>query len=85
MIDWDGAQIVGRAFNRYHRWIKEAIAIRSRAPPCMNRDEGQYNLSHIFHYLLFENKSIGKLVARKGNYKQIITASVALTKTSGSC
>ena len=56
MIDWNEAKIVGRECNRFKRWIKEAIAIRKEGTT-MNRDEGQYNLSHIFDDLLME-KSI---------------------------
>ena len=58
VIDWEEAGIVGREANRYKRWIKEAIAIRKQGKT-MNRDEGQYNLSHVFDDLLTADKSSG--------------------------
>ena len=38
----------------YKRWVKEAIEIRKRRGATMNRDEGQYFLSHIFDELLLD-------------------------------
>ena len=51
LIDWDEARIIGKESDRYERWIKEAIAIRKQGTT-MNRDEGQYQLSHVFNDLL---------------------------------
>jgi len=57
--------------DRYKRWIREAIEIRKRRGATMNRDEGQYQLTHIFDDLLFsasknpaENKT-GNTVVKK--------------------
>ena len=33
-------------------WIKEAVEIRKKGATTMNRDEGQYHLSHVFDELL---------------------------------
>jgi hypothetical protein len=63
VIDWEEAKIVGKESDRYKRWIKEAISIRKQGNT-MNRDEGQYNLSHVFDDLLKETSS-GNPVAKK--------------------
>ena len=47
VIDWDEAKIVGKETNKFKRWVKEAIAIRKQ-PANMNRDEGQFYLSHLY-------------------------------------
>ena len=52
LMDWDRAKIVHRESNKYHRWIREAVEIRRRAPETMNRDEGQYQLSHTWDTVL---------------------------------
>ena len=70
VIDWEGAQIVGRECNKYKRWIKEAISIR-KAGCTMNRDEGQYHLSHMFDDLLLEKKSIRRLETKKQSRKAV--------------
>ena len=51
LINWDEAKIIGKKRDRYKRWIKEAIAIKKQGT-FMNRDEGQYQLSHVFDDLL---------------------------------
>ena len=56
VISWDEAKIVGRESDRYKRWIKEAITIRKQGAT-MNRDEGQYHLSHVFDDLLVDKTS----------------------------
>ncbi|XP_072014852.1 uncharacterized protein [Amphiura filiformis] len=47
VIGWGEAEVIGTEQNRYTHWIKEAIEIRKRRGTTMNRDEGQYQLSHI--------------------------------------
>ena len=54
VIGWDRAKVIGTEQNRYKRWVKEAIEIRKRRGATMNRDEGQYFLSHVFDELLLE-------------------------------
>ena len=51
VIDWGGAKVVDKETNRCARWIKEAIWIR-KMKPTMNRDEGDYRLSHVWDSLL---------------------------------
>ena len=54
---WMGeAKIIGNEQDRYKRWIKEAIAIRKKGGTTMNRDEGQYFLSHVFDEILMKTK-----------------------------
>ena len=60
VIDWEEARIVGRESDRFKRWVKEAIEIRKQGTT-MNRDEGQYQLSHVFDDLL--RKSSSNIVA----------------------
>ena len=51
------AEIIGTEQERFTRWIKEAIEIRKRRGTTMNRDDGQYQLSHIFdEFLNLESK-----------------------------
>ena len=54
VIGWDRARVIGTEQNRYKRWVKEAIEIRKRRGATMNRDEGQYFLSHVYDELLLE-------------------------------
>ena len=51
VINWKEAKIEGRESDKYKRWVKEAITIRKQRTT-MNRDEGQFNLSHVYDDLL---------------------------------
>ena len=51
VIDWDSAKLVQREGDWLVRGIKEAITIRKN-PRNMNRDEGRYQLSHLYDDLL---------------------------------
>ena len=62
LMNWEEASIIGEESDRYMRWIKEAIAIRKEGTT-MNRDEGQYYLSHVFDDLL--KKSTSNLVTEQ--------------------
>ena len=64
VIDWKEAKVIGTEENK--RWIKEAVEIRKRRGMTMNRDEGQYQLSHLYDEFLVSpgKKSPGK---RSGN------------------
>jgi len=57
--DWDQANVIDREGNRVDRWIKEAIHIRKEQDKSMNRDEGSYQLSHIYD-ILFDRKLSGE-------------------------
>jgi len=50
MIDWDSAKIVEKERDDKARGIREAIFIRKL--PNLNRDEGRYQLSHLYDDLL---------------------------------
>jgi len=52
VIDWDRAKVIDRESNRMDRWIREAIHIRKELDKSMKRDEGSYQLPHIYDYLL---------------------------------
>ena len=47
-------QFIKNVWKRYKIWVKEAIEIKKRREATMNRDEGQYFLSHVFDELLLE-------------------------------
>jgi len=51
VMDWDQAKVVDRESNRMDRWIKEAMHTRKEQDNSMNRDEGSYQLSHIYDRL----------------------------------
>ena len=57
IIDWDNAKIMERESDRKARWVRESIWIRKRGATTMNRDEGVFNLSHVYDPLL---KTSGK-------------------------
>jgi len=50
---WEGE----RETERVNRWIKEAIYIRKEQDKSMNRNEGSYQLSHIYDILFAPNLS----------------------------
>ena len=43
-MNWEASEIVEQESDKFKRWIKESICIRSKTPT-MNRDEGAYQLS----------------------------------------
>ena len=43
-MNWEASEIVEQESDKFKRWIKESICIRSNTPT-MNRDEGAYQLS----------------------------------------
>ena len=45
-MNWEASEIVEQESDKFKRWIKERICIRSNTP-AMNRDEGAYQLSTI--------------------------------------
>ena len=59
VIDWDQAKVIDTEGYRVDRWIKEAIHIRKEQDKSMNRDEGSYQLSHIYD-ILFTPKLSGE-------------------------
>ena len=46
VIDWEGVQVVDRETHQKRRQVREAIWIRRT--DALNRDEGSYDLSHVF-------------------------------------
>ena len=55
VIGWGEAKVIGTEQDRFKRWVKEAVEIRKKRGTTMNRDEGQYHLSHIFDELLISS------------------------------
>ena len=51
VMDWPNIEVVDRENNKRRRWIKESIHVRKRGITC-NRDEGGYELSHVWDPLL---------------------------------
>jgi len=77
VIDWDHAKVIERESNRMDRWIREAIHIRKEQDKLMNRDEGSYQLPHVYDYLLsatvdsrFDEGSSGCLNVNKNSELQ---------------
>jgi hypothetical protein len=74
VIGWDEAMVIGTEQNKYKRWIREAIEIRKKGSTTMNRDEGQYYLSHVFDDLLSserkspDGKSTGNSSSRQDRH-----------------
>ena len=62
VISWNGAKIVIRVIGT-KIWIKEAISIRKQGAT-MNRNEGQYNLSHVYDDLLVDKRPRNTYVSR---------------------
>ena len=50
-MDWDNIRVLDLEEDRTRRGIKEAIWIR-KSMPVLNRDEGGYQLSHIYDSLI---------------------------------
>ena len=46
-MNWEASEIVEQESDKFKRWIKESICIRSNTPT-MNRDEGAYQLPPIW-------------------------------------
>ena len=67
VICWDQAKVLGTEEDRYKRWIKEAIEIRKRRGKTMNRDDGQYQFTHIFDEFLVPTGSKSPIGKQSGN------------------
>ena len=53
VMDWPNVEVVDRESHKKRRWIKEAIQVRKRGEGITcNRDEGGYELSHVWDPLL---------------------------------
>ena len=62
-MGWNEVKVVCNETNKYTRWAKEVIQIRKTGAANLNhvnRDEGQYFLTHIFDDLLKGKKQTGK-------------------------
>ena len=52
VLGWGETKVLCTETKKYTRWVKEAIQIRKTGAANLNRDEGQYFLTHIFDDLL---------------------------------
>ena len=52
VIDLDLAKVIDKESNRMDQWIREAIHVRKEQVKSINREEGTYQLPHIYDYLL---------------------------------
>ena len=77
VIGWDQAKVLGTEEDRYKRWIKEAIEIRKRRGKTMNRDDGQYQFTHIFDEFLVPTGSKSPIGKQSGNPAVTKKSSVA--------
>jgi len=59
VINWNEAKIIARESDKTTRWIREAVNIRQESQGVMNRDEGVYQLSHVYDNLLFSMATSG--------------------------
>ena len=65
VIDWENAKVIDRESDKAGRLIREAIWIRQTDN--MNRDEGSYQLSHIWDKLLHSDDRHRKSVLMKAS------------------
>jgi len=65
VIDWDKAKVIDQESDKSGRHIREAIWIRKTDN--MNRDEGSYQLSHVWDKLLHTNDRYQKSVLMKNS------------------
>ena len=82
MVYWMGvlrSLVPSKIIDRpYKRWIKEAVAIRKKKGTTVNRDEGQYFLSHTFDEFLMKTKQpIGKSTGNTENVARRQSTSVS--------
>ena len=59
IMNWEASEIVEQESDKFKRWIKESICIRSNTPT-MNRDEGAYQLSPIWTQVISTPKPGGE-------------------------
>ena len=63
VIDWENVKVIDRESDKADRHIREAIWIRKTEN--MNRDEGSYQLSHVWDKLLHTDDRHRKSVLMK--------------------
>jgi len=70
IINWEGANIIDKETNSKARWVKEAIWIRRNSSKLLNRDEGAYQLSHLYDPVLLKTFDTGDEAAVAGSSQQ---------------
>ena len=59
IMNWEASEVVEQESDKFKRWIKESICIRSNTPT-MNRDEGAYQPSPIWTQVISTPKPGGE-------------------------
>jgi len=67
VVNWDRATVIDRESIRLTRWIRKAVHIKKEQDKSMNRNEGFYQLPHIYDCLLSATATPGKQSFQKGN------------------
>ena len=52
IVDWDNTKTVSKESERMPRRIREAVHIRREGDNALNRNEGQYDLPHVYDHLI---------------------------------
>ena len=75
VISWKETRVIRTEDNKRKRCIREAIEIRKRKGHTMNRDMGQYHLSHVFDDLLSpKEKSLGDRTRNSETTKAVVVS-----------
>ena len=57
VVDWDNTEVLASGCsNKKGRWVREAIHVREQQQPTLNRNDGMYQLNHVWDSLL--NKAV---------------------------
>jgi len=72
VIDWTNAKVIDRESDKAGRIIRKAIWIRKTDN--MNRDEGSYQLSHVWDKLLYTDDRHRKSVPDEGFRREAETS-----------
>ena len=70
IINWEEAKILGKEHNKKAREIKEAIEIRRRGAKTLNREEGNYLLSHVYDPLIKRSNAGKETISRQKSISQ---------------
>ena len=53
VVDWDNTEVLASGCsNKKGRWVREAIHVREQQQPTLNRNDGMYQLNHVWDSLL---------------------------------
>ena len=77
VIDWNGAEVIDHESYMRSRHVKESIWIRRSEPEVLNRDQGTFQLSHVYDSVIANHPPDGSHVQRQvvTNGNQVVTNS----------